>query len=178
MIPISRLGAFLIPGLLLIAFSAPAGSGPRLIEPAKTGLHLVKIEDDGLTAKFSGSTWVAGTVTAHWLGENDETATEDDLEVLLVPSDEAVKRLPHFARYPLTEIYVINDKEAIERIFGAAAALRMSQRKIHSLRARGRFLIGDYEVGVECDAPWASARILRAEIPGRRLAGEDDDEGC
>jgi hypothetical protein len=175
---ISRwIGALGLLGLLLAAFPGRVDSGPRLIEPTKTGLRLVKIEDDGLTAKFSGSTWVAGTVTAKWLTEDGEAA-EGDLEMLLVPAEGTAKRLPHFARYPVTEIYVANQKEAIEKIFGAAAALRFSRKEIHSLRAKGRFLIGDYEVGVECDAPWASARILRAEIPGKRLAGEDADAGC
>jgi hypothetical protein len=170
------LSALALLGLLLAGFRDRAGSGPALIQPAGSGLHLKKV--DGLSAEFGGSTWVAGAVSAKWpLGEGGHR--EDDIsEVVLVPTADAAKRLPHFARYGVREIEIANEKEALARVFGPDDALRFSRREVKTLRAKGRFLIDRYEVGVECDWPWARARLVRAEVPGRHLRSGDADDGC
>jgi hypothetical protein len=162
-------------GLLLAGFRDRAGSGPALIQPAGSGLHLKKV--DGLSAEFGGSTWVAGAVSAQWrLGEGGHR--EDDIsEVVLVPTAEAAKRLPHFARYGVREIEIANEKEALARVFGAGDALRFSRRRSRRCAPRGapdRPLRGRRRVrlalGARPSRPGGSARTASPERRrGRRL---------
>ena len=67
-----------------------------------------------------------------------------------------------------------NGDKALRLAVGEAGAQRLLDHKVDSVRATGTFLIEAYEVGVECDAPWARARVVEAKVPERVAATHRD----
>jgi hypothetical protein len=160
--------------LALMAFHAAAGDERmRLVQPKETELVLLSLDrETDVIAKYSGQVWIAGTFVARWpLGAMD--FREKKPELILVPDQAAVDRLPYFLlkeppyfhRYKVRSISILNERTALLRAVGETDAKRFLERRVNHVRATGRFLIEAYAVGVECDAPWATASLVRSELP-------------
>ena len=164
--------------VLVALFSASllahaAGERLTLVQPKNSGLSLVKVnKENDLFAKFSGQVRVGGTFMGVW----PEGATNRNYKVpdyLFVPDMESSAQLPHFVlreppyfnSYRVTSVTVTNGLEALKEAAGADHVVRLLQRRINHVRVTGYFIIEDFVVGVECDAPWARAKLLKAELP-------------
>lgn len=168
---------YLVAPLFLLAFSLAnaEGAGARLVKPEGTAkdLSLADLKKtDGLSATFDGQTWVSGTFVARWpAGASAMAYTTPDYK--LVPDRASMSRLPHFVindpphnnSYKVSGIDIQNGEEALRRVFPPGAVKRILGRKTDSIRTTGRFLIERYVVGVECDASWSSARLVKADLP-------------
>jgi len=87
-----------------------------------------------------------------------------------------VRRLPHFSHYQVRTIELVNGREALEMAMGGAAVDLLRQRT-GNLELSGTFVIDGYSVGVECDAPWAKAKVVSARMPDNALAAQMRPEG-
>jgi hypothetical protein len=172
--------------IFLITFSfAQAGENEmHLIQPKAINLKLLHLQRvDGTAAKFKGKVWIAGTFIGRWADYGEQNRT---LEYLLVPDAASIAKLPYFAHidsqyhinYRVIKIYPKNGKTALRMSVGEDKAKRLLQHKIGKVKATGKFLIEAYEVGVECDAPWASANIIGFEKPDNLAANLNAPEGC
>jgi hypothetical protein len=72
---------------------------------------------------------------------------------------------PHLLRYKVRSIWLINGVEALRLAAGEIQVRRLLERRVNHIRTSGQFLIESYVVGVECDAPWAKAVLVRAQLP-------------
>jgi len=145
----------------------------RLVQPKNTELTLLKlVRENDLSASYSGQLWISGTFVARWpLGATD--FREREPEYLLVPDQKSIQKLPYFVlreppyfnRYKVRVISLENGKEALRRAVIAADARRLLERRVNHVRSTGLFLVEAYVVGVECDAPWARAVLVRSELP-------------
>lgn len=163
--------------LLASVFNLAAASDQRpLIEPKNTGLVVARVErKEALFAEFEGRTWITGTLVAQWGLDVDE----DMPDFKLVPDAASIRRLPYFADYPLRQIDIENGAEALRMAVGSAMATRLQSKRIRVVRAKGTFLITQYIVGVECDAPWARAVVVEAKVPQPpRTDGTPDPFDC
>ncbi|MBX9660286.1 MAG: hypothetical protein K2X00_17140 [Nitrospiraceae bacterium] len=136
-------------------------------------MTLVQLQrEDDLFAKFSGQTWVTGTVVGRWPAGAKNTAYKAP-EYMLVPDARSVAKLPYFQlkdpsyfnKYRVQVIDLQNGESAIRMAVGAEKAERLLMRKTNVVRATGKFLIESFVVGVECDAPWARGILVKAEVP-------------
>ena len=147
----------------------------HLVEPSDTGLVLLELKrNPDLFARYAGQVWVSGTVVGRWpLGAANKNFKEPDY--LLVPDQDSLSKLPHFTlkeppyfnRYTVRSIELVNGAQALRQAAGEVQTRRLIERRINHVRITGRFLIEHYVVGVECDAPWAKAVLVRAEVPER-----------
>ena len=167
--------ALLLTFSVLLALSATAAEHHpmRLIEPAGTQLVLHKlVRDPDLFAKYGGQAWVTGTVIARWT-TGAMNLKEKQPEYLLIPDPVSAAQLPHFMlsapphllRYNVNSILLINGVEALGLAAGEIQVRRLLERRVNHVRISGQFLIEGYVVGVECDAPWAKAVLVRAQLP-------------
>jgi hypothetical protein len=159
----------------------------RLVHPKGTELTFVRLtRGTDLNATFSGQTWVTGTFVGRWpTGAADSRFKTPDF--ILVPDPGSSLKLPYFFlrdppffnRYRVVNIEITNDEEALRRAVGDKAANRLLERRVDSVRATGAFLIETYSVGVECDAPWARAKLVEAKLPEQVAANHRTvPEGC
>lgn len=57
--------------------------------------------------------------------------------------------------------------------------MKILNKKIQLAKVHARFLLGNYQIGVECDAPWAHAKLLSAVVSEvAQTSTETDLEGC
>lgn len=146
----------------------------RLVQPIATlgELQVTELKNNESFAKLKGQVWVTGTFIAQWPAGASAMQAEPP-EYILVPDRSSRSRLPYFNlssptfkhAYKVTTIDLQNGEEALRIAFPSAEVQRLLGRKVESVRLTGRFLIAEYEVGVECDAPWAHAVLLKTNIP-------------
>lgn len=158
-------------GAMLLANAT--GERLTLIQPNNSGLTLVKVTtENDLFAKFSGQVRVSGTFMGVWPeGATNRKYKEPDF--LFVPDKESSALLPHFVlrdppyfnSYRVRSVAVTNGLEALSEAAGTDRVAKLLQRRVNHVRVTGHFVLDEFIVGVECDAPWARARLLKAELP-------------
>jgi hypothetical protein len=162
------------------------GATTKLIQPTGSELKLVELKTkDDLFAKFSGKVWVTGTFYGRWPAGAAALAHETP-EYVVLPDRASKAALPHFViksppyenSYKVRSIEIENEEDALRLAVGNAAAQRLLDRKTDSVRATGRFQIESLVVGVECDAPWAKAKVVRVDLPEKVAAHQKLSEGC
>lgn len=107
-------------------------------------------------------------------------------DYLLVPDRGSIDQLPYFMlseppyfnQYKVRSIELLNGVEALRIAAGEERVRRLLQRRVNHVRVNGRFLIDQYVVGVECDAPWAKALLVKAELPEQVANYNAVPEGC
>lgn len=164
--------------VLVALFSASllahaAGERLTLVQPKNLGLTLAKVtRQNDLFAKFGGQVRVSGTFLGVWPeGATNRNYKEPDF--LFVPDKESSALLPHFVlrepqyfnSYHVRSVTVTNGLEALNEAAGAEKVAKLLQRRVNHVRVTGHFVLEEFVVGVECDAPWARAKLLRAELP-------------
>ncbi len=175
--------------LLITSTGFAQGERMRLVKPKSSSevLTLLQLQrKPDLVAQFNGQVWVAGTFVVRWPAGKDARVYREP-DYLLIPDSVSTAQLPHFVyrdgsyvgSYKVRTITVQNGKEAAGIAFVPGDVERILQRKVNSVSVTGRFLIEAYSVGVECDAPWAKAVLVKAELPGQlALAHRKVLEGC
>jgi len=136
---------------------------------------------EGSDARFTGQAWITGRFVAWWPA-GASNASDKTPEYLLIPDARGAAKLPHFTllhehqrlQYPVTTIDLTNGDTALRVIVGEARARQLLDRRVDSVDAASSFLLEDYEVGVECDAAWAHAMLVKAKIPRSLLADHRD----
>lgn len=147
-------------------------SNTQLMRPDNSSLTLVKLQAGEATASFSGEISISGTFIGRWPAGKENINTNTP-EFLLIPDTASIKTLPYFEirnsgkllRYPVNSITLTNGEMALRLAVNANIANQLLQRKIDEVKATGTFVIEDYEVGVECDAPWSTAKLVKATMP-------------
>ncbi len=162
------------------------GAATRLVQPKGSELKLIELKNkDELSASFSGQVWVTGTFYGRWPAGAGALAHTTP-EYVLLPDSALKSALPHFVikapphvnSYKVRSIEIENGEEALRLAVGDVGAQRLIDRKTNSVRATGRFQIHSFVVGVECDAPWAKAKVTRVEIPEKIASHQKLSEGC
>ena len=158
-------------GTSLLAHAA--GERFTLIQPKNSGLTLVKVNrENDLFAAFGGQVRVSGTFLGVWPeGATNRNYKEPDF--LFVPDKDSSALLPHFVlrdppyfnSYRVRSVTVTNGLDALNEAAGAERVAKLLQRRVNHVRVTGHFVLEDFIVGVECDAPWARAKLLKAELP-------------
>lgn len=165
-----------------IAFAS--GQTTHLVHAKGAGLTLISRKLD--EAKFSGQAWVTGTLVGRWPAGAGAVAYKAP-EYLLVPDAASSAKLPYFVlreppyfnSYRVRTIEIQNGETALRLALGQKAAGSLVHRRVNAIRASGAFLIKEYSVGVECDAPWARALVVKAKIPDRVVQAHlRVPEGC
>ncbi|MEW6563350.1 MAG: hypothetical protein AB1400_08995 [Pseudomonadota bacterium] len=167
---------------LALALYCPAvfsGETLPLVTPGGTKLVVSKMErEEGIFAEFSGRIWVSGTLVAQWLRGVDEEA-DNTLDIRLLPDAASIKMLPYFESYPVKQIDLENETEVLKMAVESSVMTKLLHKEIKIVKAEGKFLLGNYIVGVDCNAPWARARVVKAKIPKPlNLTGTPDQVGC
>ena len=67
---------------------------------------------------------------------------------------------------------------ALHIAVGEEQTRRLLERRVNHVWANGRFLIEQYVVGVECDAPWARGVLVKAEVPEQVAQYKAVPGGC
>jgi hypothetical protein len=183
----ARVRTLLGVALLLVSCAVSAADEKmRLVHPEDSGLTIRKVaREPDVVASFAGRFWITGTVVARWPGGRD---TDDDKpDLILVPDAASRRRLPywrlydppHSNRYRVDSLWLTNEEQALRSAFSAKDRKLLLARQVDQVRASGTFLVEAYEVGVECDAPWARARLVAVKVPERLAARHlDVVEGC
>ena len=176
-----------IAAVVTIPFATATDQYMRLVRPAGAGIKLVQLQQQNdRSAKFEGQVWVAGTFIAVWPAGAKEMAYKEP-DYLLVPNSASIAKLPHFVlhtpkrliSYKVKVIDLQNGEAALRMTFPEIEADRLLKREIDSVRVTGRFLVDSYVVGVECDAPWARAVLLKTDLPKKVvLAHNSEPERC
>jgi hypothetical protein len=179
---------FILCLILLIASSLASASGEsmHIVHPKGTQLKLVELKTNPDTlAKFTGQVWITGTFIGRWpAGETNNAYKTPDY--FLVPDTTSIAKLPYFVlkespylnSYRVKIIDLQNGEVALHMVVSEEDASRLLQRKVNKVKAIGKFLIEAYVVGVECDAPWAHANLVRFEKPDKLAAFLKVPEGC
>jgi hypothetical protein len=174
--------AFTCIAFLCAWLAASAETGLVVVRPEKSPLKLAAVTDHGLTARFSGAITIDGVFVARWAAPDDEK-NADELLFSLYPTAEFKRSLPHFANPPSSSyrwsyepgvIDVANAEATLRKLVGRDRAERLLKRKIERIELVGSFKISAYEVGVECDSPWARAEIDRY-LPVKRVITANTD---
>lgn len=167
----------ILPALLLCFANSicNADDTVRLVRPrATTGnLQVAELKKDESSAKLKGQVWIGGTFIAQWpAGASEDSGPP---EYILVPDKASMSKLPYFYlssptfkhAYKVTTIDLQNGEDALRMAFSNTDVQQFLGRNVDSVRLTGRFFVTDYEVGVECDAPWAHAVLLNANLPNQ-----------
>ncbi len=154
----------------------------QLVQPKGNGLKLERLKTkEEPAARFTGQAWITGRFLAWWPA-GASNASDETPEYLLIADAKGAAKLPHFTlryknqrlQYLVEIIDLTNGEAAMRLIFGEAKARQLLDPRVDSVDATGTFLIEDYEVGVECDAAWAHAMFVKAEIPRNLFAGRGE----
>lgn len=157
-----------------------------LVQPKGAALVLTKlVRTNDLFATFSGQVWVTGTVIGRW-STGAMNLADKKPDYLLVPDYGAVNQLPYFVlreppyfnQYKVRSIELLNGAQALRIAVGEEQVRRLLERRVNHVRVNGRFLIDQYAVGVECDAPWAKALLVKAELTERSAKFNAVQKGC
>ena len=174
---------------MLVVACAQARAGEErahLAHPKGTSPVLLEVNrEQGVSAKFGGYAWVKGTLHARW--PSGQGTQSDSPEYLLIPDADSTAKLPYFffrnasatRRYRVASLQLVNGEQALRKAAGRARADQFLQRRTDDVHVTGDFLVEAYEVGVECDAPWAKARFVRARIPDQTaVVRQEIQESC
>lgn len=167
----------IVPLMLLLSAYCLAEDAIRLVRPKATSdeLHVAELKtESGASAKLKGQVWVSGTFIARWPA-GASAMESGPPEYMLILDKRSVSKLPYFhlrtptlqLAYKVTAIDLENGEDALRMAFSEASVQKLLGRKVDSVRLTGSFFIKDYEVGVECDAPWARAVLLKTNIPNQ-----------
>lgn len=151
---------------------ADAAEGIKLVNPRPTQFKAIEIRTTNEHfARFEGQAQIDGTLYVEWSAGSPPIA-----EYRLIPSQQAVKKLPHFRRYRVTWIEPF-DGQATLRTAVDESTVRRVTREHTSFRVNGVWSITQYEVGIECDAPFARAKVVAVLTP-KRVAAVERPETC
>lgn len=110
--------------------------------------------------RFRGEEQVSGDFVAEWESMGSAAPLPSYRIVLDAAS---AKRLPHFQGYGIEAIDVANGPDILIAMTDAQQARQLTNdRHVKRLRVRGTFVITEYETSIDCDSPWARARVLSA----------------
>jgi len=158
----------------------------RLVHPKGSNLKLIEIKRDAeLFAKFKGQSWISGTFVAKW-PEGSDNQTSKNIEYFLVPDSASISKLPYFElkdppyflRYRVKTIELQNGENALRITVSKKQADNLLEHKTNKVKTTGGFLIEAYVVGVECDAPWARANLVKFKKPDKLASNLKEPEGC
>lgn len=159
--------------VFLIVLANAAADGPRLVNPQPSAFRATDVrEADEHIAKFAGLARVSGTLYIDWSG-----ATSPIAEYRLIPSKNSSKRLPHFRGYRVTWIEPVDGSATLRTAVDGATYERVLGGKA-PFRVTGSWWVSNYEVGIECDAPYAHATIRFARTPTLAMASIKKPETC
>ena len=107
-------------------------------------------------------------------------------DFLLMPDRDSIAQLPYFVlreppyfnQYKVRSIILVNGSDALRIAAGDEQLRKLLERRVNHVRTTGKFLIEQYVVGVECDAPWARAILIKAELPDQVATLQSVREGC
>lgn len=162
--------------LLALALILPLTTGAAdriaLVNPAPSVLQPTQVRTkDGHSAKFVGQIQIDGTLYVEWYGGSPPAA-----EYRLIPSPKSAKQLPHFRGYGVTWIEPLDGPETLRSAVDSATFQRVIAKQ-SSFRVSGSWFVTEYEVGIECDAPYAHAKVWAAPAP-QKLAVVEKPETC
>lgn len=163
--------ALLAAVILTLSFqSISAEHKIALVQPKENSLVLAKVERRiDLFAEFKGRTNISGTLVAEWVGGKDNFNYKEP-NYSLVPDAGSIRRLPHFSGYHVRFIEINNGPAALALAAGRDKTDLLLERKIARVKVTGSFVVDKYIVGVECDASWAKATLIFANVPNRDFA--------
>ena len=159
---------------------------PTLVVPKGSGLTTSDVTPDPTeTASFSGQVWVRGVLLAQWPDGDDGFHQEDKIEVSLKLDEEERRRLPYYdwpewsRTYIPDSIDITNPEAAVKIVFPKELSTSILKKKVHVAKVHAKFLLTDYAIGVECDAPWARAKLVSASVTDvAQIGGKSDLVGC
>ncbi len=154
--------ALVIALVALVSAVAVAG-GPRIPRPSPLTLASLTTKNQH-HAEFAGQVWVTGSLYVEWSDGREPTAG-----YRLIPHAKSSKQLPHFARYGVTWIGLKNGPAALRMAVSQDIYQHVIDRQIKLFKVTGDWKLDAYAVGIECDAPYAYATVVAAEIPDQRL---------
>jgi hypothetical protein len=136
-------------------------------------------------ARFNGKMKIAGTLVAKWY-VNESGDYSSSPEYVIVPDKMTVAALPYFyldeppyfRRYKVTTIDIENGEQAIRLVAGDQVSTRFLNKRTPTVKITGSFLISHYSVGVECDAPWAKARVESFSRPSQFAKHQNLPDRC
>ncbi len=159
--------------VLATSLSSFAAERAALVNPQPSVFRPVDVRvQQGHFAKFTGVTRIDGTLYIDWSGVNPPIP-----EYRLIPTIRSSKNLPHFGGYRVTWIEPQDGSETLLGAVDAATYARVVSDKA-KFNVTGSWWVSDYEVGVECDAPYAHARIRFIKAPDVRAALTKRPETC
>jgi hypothetical protein len=50
-------------------------------------------------------------------------------------------------------------------VFGKSMSDKLLKKRALVAKMHGRFLIGNFIIGIDCDTPWAKGKLISAEVP-------------
>lgn len=140
--------------------SAEDGDIP-LIMPKASRLTATSKVSPREPRRFEGEEQITGELLAEW-HSTGPGSVEPSYRIL--PDATSAARLPHFKGYGITSIDIRNGEEALGMLLADAQVEQLLlDRHAKRVRVHGVFVITDYETSVDCDAPWASVRVLSVE---------------
>ena len=158
---------------LCLASLSHAEERMRIVQHKASPLRLAaQVERPDISSTFDGQIWVSGTLIGDWVGGIDNIKYKLP-DFLFVPDAPTIAKLPYYAlneppyfrRYKVKVIEVLNGADALSAALGDKTVQELLNRKLPRLKATGAFLLTAYQVGVECDAPWAKAKLVKAKLP-------------
>lgn len=176
--------------MLVLAAISPAiaadNSNLTLVVPKTSGLSLsAVIHRPTEDASFSGKVWVRGLLIAQWPADLKHMDPRDQIEVTIKLDKNEFKHLPYYVwpqwkrSYIPDTVDILNHDEAITMAFPKKLSVKILNKKIQLVKVHARFLLGNYHIGVECDAPWAHAILLSAVVSeAAHTSTETDLDGC
>jgi hypothetical protein len=108
--------------------------------------------------RFRGEEQVSGDCIAVW----ENTGSAAPLPSYRIVLDAAsAKHFPQSQGDDIEAIDVANGPEILIAMTDAQQARQLiNDRHVKRLRVRGTFMISEYETSIDCDSPWARARVL------------------
>jgi hypothetical protein len=172
--------------LISPVFAAGNKTNPTLIVPKANGLKPSSVTPNPTEkASFTGQVWVSGVFIAQWPDPQDELHADDGLVVSIKLDKQEFKRLPYYdwpewkERYVPNTVDIVDPEDAVKMVFPKAISTGLINRNLTIAKVHGRFLLGEYTVGVECDSPWAHAHLISASVKEVAETGGDAElSGC
>lgn len=144
-----------------------------LVRPIGSPLQLTKLNmSHEHFAEFRGEVVVSGTLYAYW-----HSSGSLPVEFRLIPDKTSADRLPHFAKYKVSWIEIKNGASALEMSLSKHDFRVVMAKQGPIAQVTGTWEIADYAVGVECDGPYAYAKVLRV-VPAGQVASVKAPETC
>ncbi len=161
--------------ILAMTSICPALAGsqttPTLVVPKTSTLSpSVVAPDASRGALFSGQVWVNGLFIVQWPDGTRELHPSDKMEVSIKLDEEERKRLPYYDWPEWKQTYIphlvviTNPEEAVNLVFPKDLSASVLSKKVRVAKVHAKFLLGNYEIGIECDASWARAKLISANV--------------